>query len=660
MMPSEHDRELPRWPLPAALLALALLVLLWAAAPAVAAPSWLATDTIASVGPRASGLTEDEVAIAPDGTSVAVWTEEFSIYDDVLYVAERPPGGPWGAPRELSPGGEMIREPVVAVDAAGEAVVVWSRGLGLEFAIESSSRPAGGQWGEPVELSAPEMTKFEQFGSSIAMDAAGDVVVVWQRGESVAGSLSVVVEAAERTAAGAWSAPEQLSAEGKFAQGPKVGIGADGEAVAAWESGNGTSYVVEGASRQVGGIWGSPVELSGVATTAPDVHLAMNQGGEAVVLWNANGSELQAATRSAAGLWGPSSRVFAAPGPFVHPRVAIDPRGDVTALWEAYDPTAGGTLVQAADRPAGGGWGTATNVSGSGADEPQLAMDAAGNAYAIWVSVGAVDRVETAVHPAGGTWGTPVELAEIGEEIREPRLAFDPAGDGVATWNSDAAVQAVGYDGAGPIFGELSIPATGAIGQQPPFSAAPSDVWSEVGPVTWSFGDGSTATGASVSHAYAEAGSYQVTVSATDAAGVASTRAQTLIVPPPTGASGPGPTGDAGTPTPAARPPRVRLGHTPNQRHGRHGKGKGHGGYAFRFSDPSGEATFYCSLDGSPFRRCASPKVYRHLRHGRHIFQVRAVAGGEMSPTRRVRFYVGRRRLRGSAGPDRVSIISPR
>ncbi|MBN8870103.1 MAG: hypothetical protein J0H66_09525 [Solirubrobacterales bacterium] len=59
---------------------------------------------------------------------------------------------------------------------------------------------------------------------------------------------------------------------------------------------------------------------------------------------------------------------------------------------------------------------------------------------------------------------------------------------------------------------------------------------------------------------------------------------------------------------------------------------------AFRFR--SNEAgSFRCSIDGRRFRRCASPKVYRRLTKGRHVFRVRAVdkAGNvDRSPVRRV------------------------
>ena len=59
-------------------------------------------------------------------------------------------------------------------------------------------------------------------------------------------------------------------------------------------------------------------------------------------------------------------------------------------------------------------------------------------------------------------------------------------------------------------------------------SAAATDVWSPVSVVAWSFGDGATATAASVSHTYA-AGTYDVRVTATDGSGNATTLTRTLV-----------------------------------------------------------------------------------------------------------------------------------
>jgi CSLREA domain-containing protein len=66
----------------------------------------------------------------------------------------------------------------------------------------------------------------------------------------------------------------------------------------------------------------------------------------------------------------------------------------------------------------------------------------------------------------------------------------------------------------------------------------------------------------------------------------------------------------------------------------------------FRFASDEAAATFECRFDHQRFRGCRSPRAYRHLRPGRHLFEVRAVAAdGEFDPTpARRQFTVLRRR----------------
>jgi hypothetical protein len=54
----------------------------------------------------------------------------------------------------------------------------------------------------------------------------------------------------------------------------------------------------------------------------------------------------------------------------------------------------------------------------------------------------------------------------------------------------------------------------------------------------------------------------------------------------------------------------------------------------FAFTSNEAPPTFACSLDGSPFASCASPKSYTGLAVGAHVFQVRAAdAAGNTDPT---------------------------
>jgi hypothetical protein len=66
-------------------------------------------------------------------------------------------------------------------------------------------------------------------------------------------------------------------------------------------------------------------------------------------------------------------------------------------------------------------------------------------------------------------------------------------------------------------------------------TASAVDTWSGPATLAWSFGDGATSVEATTSHGYDASGTYQVTVTATDAVGNTSTQTRSLLVGvPPT------------------------------------------------------------------------------------------------------------------------------
>jgi hypothetical protein len=53
----------------------------------------------------------------------------------------------------------------------------------------------------------------------------------------------------------------------------------------------------------------------------------------------------------------------------------------------------------------------------------------------------------------------------------------------------------------------------------------------------------------------------------------------------------------------------------------------------FRFSSDMPGSTFECKLDKKPFKKCRSPKKYKKLKPGKHVFKVRAIdANGTVDP----------------------------
>lgn len=54
----------------------------------------------------------------------------------------------------------------------------------------------------------------------------------------------------------------------------------------------------------------------------------------------------------------------------------------------------------------------------------------------------------------------------------------------------------------------------------------------------------------------------------------------------------------------------------------------------FKFTSTEAGSTFECKLDRKPFKKCSSPKTYKKLKAGKHVFKVRAIdRAGNVDPT---------------------------
>ncbi|MCW2738928.1 PKD domain-containing protein [Nocardioides sp.] len=470
---------------------------------------------------------------------------------------------------DLSAAGGSAQTPAVAVDAAGNATVVWSRSNGTQFVAQASTRPVGGTWSAPVDLAAGRLIHFPQ----LVVDPAGNATAVWRRVEADRS----VVQAATRPAGGAWSAPVDLSTDTvvdptQLPDFPQVAVDATGTVTATWSHFEANSYTVQAAARATDGTWTTPVDLSAPATSARTTDVAVDPAGNATATWVA-GSSVQAASRAAAGAWTAPVELSGTAGLRANPRIVVDPVGNATAVWgsfaggsygvqtasrplggtwtapldlargEVFDTPAlavdhrgtttavwqshdgSGWIVTSATREVGAPWGKAVALSPTGPDswDPQVTVDPAGNATALWSRADEDGRVvQAARRPAGGSWSEPVDLT-VGGDAWHPQVAVDPAGNATTAWSRHDGkswiVQARGLDAAGPVVTEITGGTAASSSRVRTYAVKAHDVWSRVASARWTFPDGTTAVGTSVSHQGGRGDTGPVRVVLTDSVG---------------------------------------------------------------------------------------------------------------------------------------------
>ena len=185
--------------------------------------------------------------------------------------------------------------------------------------------------------------------------------------------------------------------------------------------------------------WLTPADLSASGQSASEPQIAVSSDGEAVALWSrSDGARniIQATARPPGGTWQSPVDVSAIGQNAAEPQLALDAEGDATAVWRRYD--GADQVVQSSTRLAAGAWRSPNNLSAAGqnASEPQIAVSSAGEALALWKRYdGANTVIEAASETAGGSWQPPFNLSAPGQNATEPQIAVNPAGETVALWS---------------------------------------------------------------------------------------------------------------------------------------------------------------------------------------------------------------------------------
>jgi hypothetical protein len=245
-----------------------------------------------------------------------------------------------------------------------------------------------------------------------------------------------------------WLTARDLSEAGADAVIPDVAVDPRGNLVVVWVQAKASVWTVQAVDRPVGGKWSAPQALS-----TPADHIASPQvataGSNTVAVWDRyDGKNLiaQAADRDATtGTWAAATSLSSPGRDADSPKVAVDARGDAVAVWASVGLS--GWTVQSAYRPAGGTWGKAVPLEPQrqGTAAPDVVLDSSGRAVAVWASTaGAGWRVNGASRGADGVWSDAMALSgpDLSGSVA-PQLGLDGSGNVTAVWSRSIGTSTV-------------------------------------------------------------------------------------------------------------------------------------------------------------------------------------------------------------------------
>jgi hypothetical protein len=500
----------------------------------------------------------EQLASAPRIDEAQPWVsplgEQFVFYREidpqqVLGLRTRAPGAGFGPVQSLTGEANFEMPRDVSFGADGEAFASWgiaTTGKHGQFALQTPGTLFG-----PTKESPCSRFSSSSVGPHGELGVACDI-------EEGAGKYRVMFT--ETVSLGLFPGSETLlgsSLEFTFLE-PKIRYGADGTLAIAWRYEAGGKRFVEVAVRPAGSKGGLTTQTLIEAPTPSEAgffeDLAVTADGTVIVL--ATTSEgLDAYVRPSGGSFSPVKVGSTLSGG----TLGVDAAGNAIVVVNQF--SIGGSTIQYEIRPPGGSFGTAQDVVPAGAYEgANLSVAPDGTAFAELFKP-APGGIDIAVRPPGGSFGTPLPIAAAGTQAAG--FAVTPGDDLLASWTLDSdkngagdEVFAGGLDaGAPPALTDVSVPTAGVLGVASAFSAHASDTMGMRG-VGWSFGDGTSAAGESVSHAYAAAGMFTVTVTATDRAGNTSSATRTISVIDPNAKPPPAAVAAAGGPAITLKLPR--------------------------------------------------------------------------------------------------------
>jgi hypothetical protein len=295
------------------------------------------------------------------------------------------------------------------------------------YRVQARARTAGGVLSATQTLSAAGQ---DAYYPGVGVDTNGNAVFAWQRPDGTTGCGGFAcyrVQARARTAAGALSATQTLSDPGRNADAPKVAVDQNGNAAFVWAGYDGTTGCggVPGCQRAQARVRSAAGALSAVQTlSAAGQHVLLpqvgvDQGGNAVFAWQRpDGTtgcggvpgcqRIQTRARSAAGALSAVQTLSAAGQHALLPQVAVDQGGNAVFAWQRPDGTTGCggapgcERIQARSRSAAGALSAIQTLSAAGQDahDPQVARNPTGKAAATWARFdGMDDRIEAAFGP---------------------------------------------------------------------------------------------------------------------------------------------------------------------------------------------------------------------------------------------------------------------
>lgn len=362
----------------------------------------------------------------------------------------------WEGASEIETNPGSTGQHQLAVDSTGSAFAVWMQHDGSRYNLWASAYVLGsegsGQWGQ-AELM--EQTDDTASYPRIALTGNGDALAVWRQANDLWSSIGL----ASADGLLSWSTPALVEQNAALPTRPQLAADAAGNAIAVWEQSDGTSSSIWANHFLYStGSWAVPELIESELSAASYPEISVDAAGNAVSVWlhfdGANKSVWSnhyTVGSGGTGSWGVAASIDSSTAQASEQRVAMDAEGNAIAIWVQSDGVSESIWVNRFTATAGGSWqGAELLESAAGAaDDPHISLSSDGNAVAVWEQSDGSSINTMASHYTGNgsgsaVWTEAVVLDSSAEDAAAPQIALDDRGSALAVWvQSDGATNRV-------------------------------------------------------------------------------------------------------------------------------------------------------------------------------------------------------------------------
>ena len=370
------------------------------------------------------------------GDVMAVCTETGGSSARSIYANRYIRGGGWQGSEHIDGSADPAIQSYIAVNSTGNAVAVWIIPNGMNWNIWANRFAAGDGWqGAELIANNPGLAEHPR----VAMDPAGNAFAVWALDDGSDWNIW-----ANRYAVGdGWQGAELIENIPGDARELDIVVDPAGNAVVVWCQYSGMESSIYANCYSAGVGWQGAELIKDISGAAHEIHLAMDPAGNAIAIWlqwDNTAYDLWADYQEAGGNWQEAVLIETDLGDVCTPQIAMDPAGNAVAVWAQDDGTGMSTFdIWANHYLKDKGWQEAVHLEMTAEDafSPQVAVDPGGNAIVMWTQTDGSSWRKTwagcYVAGVGWTQAKVVSQNAIGDSDH-PLVVFNDIGAILAVW----------------------------------------------------------------------------------------------------------------------------------------------------------------------------------------------------------------------------------